>query len=129
MEVRLLPPAFSLVHNNTYTVVVLYWFRSLAVNQAHVGSIPIDHPFTLEDIRPDEETVLNTAGVNSASGFESLVFRLFELHSPVAKRQRQLAYIQSIDSSSLSRTTWLLALIRLVRGVSAKHADSEFESR
>ncbi len=54
------------------------------MNQAHVGSIPIDHPFTLEDIRLDEETVLNTAGVNSASGFESLVFRFVELHSPVA---------------------------------------------
>ncbi len=68
MEVRLLPPAFSFVHDKTYTVVVLYWFRSLAVNQAHVGSIPIDHPFTLEDIRLDEETVLNTAGANTLRG-------------------------------------------------------------
>ena len=84
MEVRLLPPAFSFVDDNSYMVVVLYWFRSLAVNQAHVGSIPIDHPFTLEDIRLDEETVLNTAGAKSASGFESLVFRLDEIHSPVA---------------------------------------------
>ncbi len=79
------PPArASLFDDKTYTVVVLYWFRSLAVNQAHVGSIPIDHPFPLEDIRLDEETVLNTAGVKSASGFESLVFRLVEIHSPVA---------------------------------------------
>lgn len=23
---------------------VLYWFRNLAVNQVHVGSIPIGHP-------------------------------------------------------------------------------------
>ncbi len=51
------PPRFSLLDNETHTVVVLYWFRSLAVNQAHVGSIPIDHPFALEDIRLDEETV------------------------------------------------------------------------
>ncbi len=29
----------------------------------------------MEDIRLDEETVLNTAGASHASGFESLVFR------------------------------------------------------
>jgi hypothetical protein len=63
-------------------VAVLYWFRNLAVNQVYVGSIPIGHP--LEDIRLDEETALNAAGANRASGFESLVFRLVELHSPVA---------------------------------------------
>ena len=38
----------------------------------------------MEDIRLDEETALNAASVNRASGFESLVFRLVELHSPVA---------------------------------------------
>jgi len=32
----------------------------------------------MEDIRLDEETVLKTAGVNTALGFESLVFRLDE---------------------------------------------------
>ncbi len=63
-------------------VVVLYWFRNLAVNQVYIGSIPFDHP--LEDIRLDEDAVLKTAGVNRVSGFESLVFRLVELHSPVA---------------------------------------------
>ena len=30
----------------------------------------------MEDIRLDEETVLKTAGADTASGFESLVFRL-----------------------------------------------------
>jgi len=29
----------------------------------------------MEDIRPDEDAVLKTAGANHASGFESLVFR------------------------------------------------------
>ena len=62
-------------------VVVLYWFRNLAVDQVYVGSIPIGHPW--EDIRLDEDAVLKTAGANHASGFESLVFRLVELHSPV----------------------------------------------
>ena len=28
-------------------VAVLYWFRNLAVNQVHVGSIPIGHPVSL----------------------------------------------------------------------------------
>ena len=56
-------------------VAVLYWFRNLAVNQVYVGSIPIGHPHALEDIRPDEDAVLKTAGANHASGFESLVFR------------------------------------------------------
>lgn len=32
----------------------------------------------MEDIRLDEETVLKTAGANTALGFESLVFRLDE---------------------------------------------------
>ena len=68
MEVRLLPPALSFVDEKTSMVVVLYWFRSLAVNQAHVGSIPIDHPFNLEDIRLDEGAVLKTAGVNTLRG-------------------------------------------------------------
>ena len=56
-------------------VAVLYWFRNLAVNQVHVGSIPIGHPHALEDIRLDEDAVLKTTGANHASGFESLVFR------------------------------------------------------
>jgi hypothetical protein len=33
-----------LLDDKTHMVVALYWFRNLAVNQAHVGSIPIDHP-------------------------------------------------------------------------------------
>ena len=56
-------------------VVVLYWFRNLAVTQVYIGSIPFDHPHALEDIRLDEDAVLKTAGANHASGFESLVFR------------------------------------------------------
>jgi hypothetical protein len=73
-------------------VVVLYWFRNLAVNQVYIGSIPFDHPHALEDIRPDARpgrrpggrmkaraagvtTVLKTADANHVSGFESLVFR------------------------------------------------------
>ena len=83
MKVRILPPAFFQIDCKTHMVVVLYWFRNLAVNQVYIGSNPFDHP-ALEDIRLDEETVLKTAGANNASGFESLVFRLTEKHSPVA---------------------------------------------
>jgi len=78
-------------------------FRNLIVNQVHVGSIPSGHPAmkaalesiwwwnltvdqvvassilvggAVEGIRLDEETVLKTVGGHTASGFESLVFRL-----------------------------------------------------
>ena len=34
-----------------------------------------------EDIRLDEETVLKTAGADTASGFESLVFRFVAIRS------------------------------------------------
>lgn len=44
MEVRILPPALHPFSIDSHMVVVLYWFRNLAVNQVHVGSIPIDHP-------------------------------------------------------------------------------------
>ena len=76
----------------------------------------------MEDIRPDEGAVLKTAGVNALRGSSPWSSALFEFHSPVAQRRRHLVYTQSIDGSSPSRTTFNMALIRLVRGVSAKHA-------
>ena len=44
MEVRILPPALHSFCVDTHMVVVLYWFRNLAVNQVYIGSIPIGHP-------------------------------------------------------------------------------------
>ncbi len=59
----------------------------------------------MEDIRPDEEAVLKTAGANTLRGSSPWSSASFETHSPVAQRRRHLAYIQSIDGSSPSRTT------------------------
>ena len=52
------------------------WWWNLIVDQAVASSILVKGALFTEDIRLDEETVLKTAGADTASGFESLVFRL-----------------------------------------------------
>ncbi len=52
------------------------WWWNLIVDQAVASSILVKGALLTEDIRLDEETVLKTAGADTASGFESLVFRL-----------------------------------------------------
>ena len=47
----------------------------MTVDQVVAGSILVKGALLLEDIRPDEDAFLKTAGANHASGFESLVFR------------------------------------------------------
>ncbi len=76
----------------------------------------------MEDIRPDEDAVLKTAGDNHASGFESWSSALIETNSPVAQRRRHLVYTQSIDVRVRPGLLIEMALIRLVRGMPAKHA-------
>jgi len=52
------------------------WWWNLIVDQAVASSILVKGALLTEDIRLDEETVLKTAGADTASGFESLVFRI-----------------------------------------------------
>ncbi len=54
------PPRFHLFDDKRHTVVVLYWFRSLAVNQAmsvQVRSITLEEDFRLQvsDFRKTED--------------------------------------------------------------------------
>ena len=104
-------------------------FRNLAVNQVHVGSIPIGHPLCMEDIRPDEGAVLKTAGVNTLRGSSPWSSALLDYLVLWPSGEGNCL----TNSRSMVRVhpglLELTALIRLVRGVSAKHTCYEFESR